>query len=101
MRQKNSTYLLLTAVLAIGLVASMAVAQEKKEEAPKQVLFRNVNIFDGMSDELKKGMNVLVEGNLIKQIGKGLKANADATVINGGGRTFVFAWGPFPDEERP
>jgi hypothetical protein len=34
MRQKISTFLLLTAVLAIGLFASMAVAQQKKEEAP-------------------------------------------------------------------
>jgi imidazolonepropionase-like amidohydrolase len=34
-------------------------------------------------------MSVLVEGNLIKQIGKGLKAGDGAKVIDGGGRTLM------------
>jgi len=60
------------------------------EEAPKpQVLFTNVNVFDGKSDKLAEGMSVLVEGNLIKKIAKG-KIKADgAKVIDGGGRTLM------------
>jgi imidazolonepropionase-like amidohydrolase len=88
MRQKILTFLLLTAVLAIGLVASIAVAKEKKE-APAQVLFKNVNIFDGKNEKLAMGQDVLVEGNLIRATGKGLKAADGATVINGGGRTLM------------
>jgi imidazolonepropionase-like amidohydrolase len=61
------------------------------EEKPKpQVLFTNVNIFDGKSDTLAEGMSVLVEGNLIKKIAKGdIEADANATVIDGDGRTLM------------
>ena len=38
--------------------AEPAAAEEKK---PVQILFTNVNIFDGFSDKLPKGMRVLVE----------------------------------------
>ena len=43
-----------------------------------QTLFTNVNVFDGKSSKLAMGQDVLVEGNLIKKIGKGLKAGNDA-----------------------
>ena len=85
-------------LLAVGLSAAVAVAASlnwpvsaiAQEEKPKpQVLFTNVNIFDGKSDTLAEGMSVLVEGNLIKQIGKGLKAGDGAKVIDGGGRTLM------------
>ena len=36
-----------------------------------QILFSNVNIFDGKSDALAMGMSVLVEKNVIKKIAKG------------------------------
>jgi len=79
-------------LLAVSLTAALvfapsAVAQEEKPKP--QILFTNVNIFDGKSDKLATGMSVLVEGNLIKKIGKGLKADANATVIDGGGRTLM------------
>ncbi len=77
--------------VAVGLsaivAASPALAQEKAP--PAQVLFKNVNIFDGIKDTLHEGQDVLVEGNLIKKIGKDLKADDKATVINGGGRTLM------------
>ena len=85
-------------LLAVGLIAALAfaaplnwpvsaIAQEKKPKP--QILFTNVNVFDGTSDTLAKGMSVLVEGNLIKKIGKG-KIKADgAKVIDGGGRTLM------------
>ena len=58
-------------------------------KAPAQTLIKNVNIFDGTSDKLAMGRDVLVEGNLIKTIGKGLKTPGGATVIDGGGRTLI------------
>ena len=42
------------------------------------MLIKNVNVFDGTSEKLAMGQDVLVEGNLIKKIGKGLKAGNDA-----------------------
>ena len=38
-----------------------------------QILIKNVNIFDGKSEKLVLGRDVLIEANLIKKIGKGLK----------------------------
>jgi len=40
-----------------------------------QVLFTNVNVFDGVSDKLMMKANVLIENNLIKQVSAG--ANSD------------------------
>ena len=78
---------ILTSVSAVVLLAAAwpLVAQE---EAPTQVLFTNVNIFDGTSDRLITGQDVLVENNLIARIGPGLSADG-ATVIDGGGRTMT------------
>ena len=71
---------------AVALVSAVSIANGA---APTQVLFKNVNIFDGVSVELITGKNVLVENNLIKQIGTDVNAGADATVIDGGGRTLM------------
>jgi len=70
--------------------APVISASETNEVQPNQVLFSNVNIFDGRSDTLKMGMNVLVENNLIKTISKSAKATSpNATIIDGGGRTLT------------
>ena len=80
---------LLATILIMGLAGSAASAQEAKD-APSQVLFNNVNIFDGSNEKLITGMNVLVEGNKIKKISKApIPTNAEATVIAGGGRTLT------------
>jgi adenine deaminase len=49
-----------------------AIAQD---DAPAQTLFTNVQIFDGVNEERMAG-NVLVEGNLIKQVSAGPHAVA-------------------------
>jgi len=81
------------AILAAFLLALAAypAAVFGAEEKPKpQILFTNVNVFDGKSDTLAEAMSVLVEGNLIKKITKGdIDARDDATVIDGGGRTLM------------
>jgi imidazolonepropionase-like amidohydrolase len=50
------------------------------------VLIVNVDVWDGTSDEVQKGVDVLIEGNKIKKIAKGIKA-PNATTINGQGGT--------------
>ena len=65
--------------------SSLALAQD---EAPEQTLFTNVQIFDGNDEERMAG-NVLVEGNLIKQISEEAINAPGATVIDGGGRTLM------------
>jgi imidazolonepropionase-like amidohydrolase len=85
MKSIGLRYLLILA--ALFAFVEPALAQE--DEARLQTLFTNVNVFDGRSAKLAVGQDVLVEGNLIMQVGKGLKANAHATVIHGAGRTLM------------
>jgi imidazolonepropionase-like amidohydrolase len=54
-----------------------------------QVLIKNVNVFDGNSDELLVDMDVLVEGELIKTVGPDLSADAASIVIDGTGKTMT------------
>lgn len=55
--------------------------------AADSVLIKNVNIFDGESKNLIPNMDVLVEGNSIKTIGKDIAPLSDSKVIKGEGRT--------------
>ena len=76
-------------LVTLAMSASITPAISAGNKPPAQVLFTNVNIFDGFSDQPQKGMSVLVEDNHIKEAGRGLKAGAEATVIDGGGRTMT------------
>ncbi|WP_080932770.1 amidohydrolase family protein [Vibrio vulnificus] len=70
------------------LVTTSVIAEESPP--PPQVLFKNVNIFNGTENKLYKNHQVLVEGNLIKSISADeIQANSGATVIDGGGRTLT------------
>ena len=59
------------------------------EDAPVQILFTNVNIFDGKSEALSATSNVLVEANMIKQISAEPISAPGATTIDGQGRTLM------------
>ena len=80
------TIVRLKLLAALLLVSSISIAQGAP---PNQVLFKNVNIFDGVVNELATGRDVLVEGKLIKQIGTSLSAGLEATVIDGSGKTLM------------
>jgi len=60
-----------------------------QSDAADQTLFTNVNVWDGTSKKLAMGQDVLVEGNLIKRIGKKLTAQTGADLIDGNGRTLL------------
>ncbi|MDX2475945.1 MAG: hypothetical protein QNL05_01100, partial [Gammaproteobacteria bacterium] len=64
-------------------------AVTKEEKKAVQILFTNVNIFDGFSPELKKGMSVLIENNYIKEVGKDINTPEGAFVVDGKGRTMT------------
>jgi len=86
---KLNRFYTLILITYIALFAFAPITLAVKKAAPKQILFKNVNIFNGHYTKLAMGQDVLVEGNLIKKIGKGLKAGGRATVIKGGGRTLM------------
>ena len=79
-------YALAVAWLAVVAVPANALSQE---EASGQILITNINVFDGRTDGLAMGQDVLVEGNLIKEIGDDVQARGDAIVIEGSGRTLM------------
>jgi len=86
------TFLLKLSSTLVLCVASLflTAAHAAEEQAAKQVLFTNVNIFNGTEDKLYENHQVLVEGNLIKAISAGeIEARADAMVIDGAGKTLT------------
>jgi len=73
-------------LLAVSLFAPVFAADDK----PKQLtLITNVNIFDGKDEKLLENANVLIEGNLIKQVSTKKISAEGATVIEGDGRTLM------------
>ncbi|MBW2196337.1 MAG: amidohydrolase family protein, partial [Deltaproteobacteria bacterium] len=86
MKKKNIFYtILVVSALVVTITLPQAQAEKKK---PIQVLFTNVNIFDGFSDKLQSNMSVLVEANYIKEVGKSINAPG-AYVVDGVGRTMT------------
>ena len=57
--------------------------------AQDYTLIKNVNVWDGTSDKLKNGQSVLIEDNLVKEVGKNLSAPDSATIIDGKGKTLI------------
>ena len=54
-----------------------------------QVLFRNCAVFDGVSDDRQSDMNVLVDGNVIKEMSDRPIAAPGSIEIDVGGRTLM------------
>ena len=75
-------------VVAMLLIMVASTVVLAADVAPPQTLFTNVQIFDGFAEERMAG-NVLVEGNLIKQISADPILAPGATVIDGGGGTLM------------
>jgi imidazolonepropionase-like amidohydrolase len=77
-------------VTCLAFPSGRAVGQEKKEPPKTAILFNNARLFDGKSDRLLDGMNLLVVGNKIDQLSKDpIKAPAGATVIDAAGRVLM------------
>jgi len=70
-------------IASFGLVGASIAADEYPSEV---TLFKKVNIFDGVSDQLKMGYDVLVVGNKIKKIDKDIPSsgNYEVEVTSGG-----------------
>lgn len=57
--------------------------------APSKQLFSNVDVFDGVNEQLVKNANVLVEGNVVKTISTKPIEPGKATVFDGTGMTLM------------
>jgi len=59
------------------------------QDAEPVTLITNANVFDGVNEKLIEGADVLIEGNLIKQIANDIEAPSGATVIDADGKTLM------------
>ena len=87
MKLKKTLISKATSKLVICAVAVMSLTSTAF--AVEQTLIKNVKVWDGTSKNLSKTQDVLIEGELIKSIGKGLKVAADVEVIDGQGKTMI------------
>jgi imidazolonepropionase-like amidohydrolase len=85
----SSPAVLVAAVLSVCLIYASPSLVRAEETGLSQVLFNNVNVFDGVNEETIENAFVLVEGDIIKQIGTEPIEADMATVIEGGGRTLM------------
>ena len=70
------------------ILAFLSVTAHSQDAEPI-TLITNANIFDGVNEKLLEGADVLIEGNLIKQIGNDISAPSGAKVIDAGGKTLM------------
>lgn len=79
---KKNTLLLAVIFLTLQIVISA--------QSENQILIKGVRVFDGTSAKLSQPVNVLIEGNIIKQIrSDNIQTKQDALLINGNGRTLI------------
>ncbi len=53
------------------------------------ILIKNVNVWNGVDDVIKKNYDVLVVDNLVQQVDKGITPTEGAIIINGNGKTLI------------
>ncbi|WP_281615938.1 amidohydrolase family protein [Flammeovirga sp. SubArs3] len=56
--------------------------------AQKNIIIRNVNVFDGKNEQLKIGVDVLIQENIIQKIAKDIAIDS-CEVIDGQGKTLI------------
>jgi imidazolonepropionase-like amidohydrolase len=54
----------------------------------RNIVFRSVRVFDGESEKLREGVNVVVDGGIIREISE-RPATSDAEVVDCGGRVLM------------
>ena len=77
------------ALAALFMLAQAPEARAQEAPTPSRILFTNVHVFDGVNEQRIMNANVLVEGNLVKEVSTSAIAAPGATVIDGGGRTLT------------
>ena len=75
--------------LSVALGLSAVAAAQAQDKEPRQVLFTNVNVYNGVDDGLVENASVLVEGNLIKTVSTDQISAEGAYVVDGEGRTLM------------
>lgn len=74
---------------AIALALASASPMAAQDTDAETIIFTNVDVFDGVNEELIENANVVVTGNLISEVATDDLSLDGATVIDGGGRTLI------------
>jgi len=85
----DQPFLRMVQATAFATVLAISPALLHAQDEPARTLFTNCNVFDGVSDELAEGRNVLVEDDLISAIGGEDLADESAELIDCDGRTLM------------
>ena len=76
-------------LLAVGMSLAAIISFDQEMDEPNRIMFTNVNVFDGVSESLAMGTDVLVEDDLIAAVGSSISVPEGAQIIDGGGRTLM------------
>lgn len=74
---------------AASVFVALSAGAPLAQEGPRQVLFTNVDIFNGVDGDLIENGSVLVEGNLIKTVSADTIDAPEAFTVDGAGRTLM------------
>ena len=75
--------------LLLSFVSLFACSDVHDSKTRTQILIKNAQIFDGKTEKLIQGKDVLIEGKLIKAIGPELAVAENVEVIDGKGMTLI------------
>ena len=71
------------------LLSLLAICWLNIHYGQETLLIQNVNVWDGTSDQLKLGQQVLIEGNLVKEVAKEILVDPNVKRIDGQGKTLI------------
>ena len=72
-----------------AMVAGLGVGGVGAQDTPDRVLIAGARIFDGVSDTLIDGRDVLIEGNTISSVAAGIDAPEGTATIDAAGRVLM------------
>ncbi len=75
-----------SALLLTGMLVPPGAIADDHKKKPVPILITNVDVWDGTSDKVAKGVDVLIEDNKIKKVAKGIRARG-VILIDGKGGT--------------
>ncbi len=78
-----------TIIIIVGILFISSTAPEDNKEDSTFLLIHNVTVIDGKGNPVVRGMDILIENNRIKKIGKAIGVPFNAKEINGEGLTVL------------
>jgi imidazolonepropionase-like amidohydrolase len=88
-RGVKHTVVAVFAIICLNVLSAHSLSVAAEASDASVVVIKNARVFDGKSDKLEPDQTIIVVGNKIDKIGKGLSAPAGATVIDANNRVLT------------